>query len=203
MPLPNEILYLYNEAELLKLIAKSDEFAFTKLFTHYRDRIYSIAFKLTKSTIIAEEIVQDVFLKIWLKRANLNDIQNFSAYLFIVTRNDAYKVLKDIARNYKKVTLLTDEYQLFTNIDTSDLVMEKEFNLLLQNAIERLPNQQKQVYTLMKTQEFKRNEVAHQLDLKPETVKFHLAQAMKNIRDFCKLHLGIFIGLITCLAPLI
>jgi RNA polymerase sigma-70 factor (family 1) len=187
----NEILH--NEKELLELIAESDESAFAKLFTHYRDRIYSIAFKLTKSTVIAEEIVQDVFLRIWLKRANLNEIQNFNAYLFIVTRNDAYKVLKGIARNYK-IALLTDEDQSLMINDTGDLIMEREYNLLLQNAVNRLPNQQREVYSLVKEQGLKRDEVAHQLNIQPETVKFHLAQAMKNIRAFCLLYLSAFIG---------
>jgi RNA polymerase sigma factor (sigma-70 family) len=119
---------LYNEKNLIHLIAQGDESAFAKLFEHYRDRIYSIAFKLTNSTVIAEEVVQDVFFKIWLKRVDLNDIQNFSAYLFIVTGNEVYKVLKRIARNYK-ITLLTDEDQSLANNDTADLVMEKEYIL--------------------------------------------------------------------------
>ena len=66
---------LYNEKELLTLIAGGDEWAFAKLFEYYRNRIYSIAIKLTNSTSIAEEIVQDAFLKIWLKRADLIDTQ--------------------------------------------------------------------------------------------------------------------------------
>ena len=189
---------LYNEKELLALIAEGDESAFAKLFEYYRNRIYSIAFKLTNSTSIAEEIVQDVFLKIWLKRADLIEIQNFNAYLFIVTRNDVYRVLKQIARNYK-IVLITDEDQSAAHNDTADLVMEKEYNLLLQRAIDRLSNQQKQVYKLMKDQGLKREEVADLLHLQPETVKFHLAQAMKNIRAFCMLHLGIFIGFAICL----
>lgn len=187
----NEILH--NEKELLELIAKGDEYAFVKLFAHYRDKIYSIAFKLTKSDVIAEEIVQDVFLKIWIKRANLFEIQNFGAYLFIVTRNDVYKVLKGIARNYKN-TLLKDNDQSFATFDTTDVIIEKEYILLLQKAIDRLPNQQKQVYYLIKDQGLKRDEVAHQLNIQPETVKFHLAQAMKNIRAYCMLYLGVFTG---------
>ncbi len=186
---------LHNERELLKSTAQGDESAFAKLFNHYRNRIYSIAFKLTRSHIIAEEIVQDVFLKIWLKRADLEAIQHFQAYLFVVARNDVYKVLKGIARDYKLAILPEDDPAL-ANSDTVDHLMEKEYNLLLQNAIDRLPNQQKQVYFLVKHHGFKREEVARQLKIQPETVKFHLAQAMKNIRAFCLLHIGIFIGFI-------
>ena len=70
---------------------------------------------------------------------------------------------------------------------------------MLRKAIDRLPSQQKQVYQLMKEGHLKRHEVAHQLRIQPETVKYHLAQAMKNIRAFCMLHLGIFTGIIIIL----
>jgi|SRR6185437_1016942 RNA polymerase sigma-70 factor (family 1) len=184
---------LDNEKELIKLIADGDEIAFEKLFSHYRNRIYSVAFKLTKSYVTAEEIVQDVFLKIWINRSNLNNIQNFSGYLFIVTRNDAYKALKGIAGK-SKIILVEEQDQNLAANDTADRLMEKEYNLILQNAIERLPNQQKEVYTLVRQHGLTRDEAAHQLHIQPETVKYHLAQAMKNIRAFCMLHLGIFIG---------
>ena len=186
--------FVQKEKKLQQLISNGDEWAFAQLFEQYKDRVYSMAFRLTKSNVTAEEIVQNVFLKIWLKRAGLNDIRNFSAYLFIVTRNDAYKVLKRIARNYK-IALLKDEYQSLADNDTADILVEKEYNQLLQNAIDRLPNQQKQVYYLMKDQGLKRDEVARQLHIQPETVKFHLAQAMKNIRTFCVPRLSIFTGL--------
>jgi DNA-directed RNA polymerase specialized sigma24 family protein len=77
---------------------------------------------------LPKKLCRMFFFKIWLKRVDLNDIQNFSAYLFIVTGNEVYKVLKRIARNYK-ITLLTDEDQSLANNDTADLVMEKEYIL--------------------------------------------------------------------------
>jgi len=184
---------LDNEKELIKLIADGDEIAFEKLFSHYRNRIYSVAFKLTKSYVTAEEIVQDVFLKIWINRSNLNNIQNFSGYLFIVTRNDAYKALKGIAGK-SKIILVEEQDQNLAANDTADRLMEKEYNLILQNAIDRLPNQQKEVYTLVKEHGLTRDEVANKMQIRPDTVKFHLAQAMKKIRAFCTLHIGTFTG---------
>jgi RNA polymerase sigma-70 factor (ECF subfamily) len=193
---------LPNEKELLALIAEGDESSFAKLFNYYRDWIYTIAYKLTHSTSIAEEIVQDIFLKIWLRRTDLVNVQDFRAYLFIVTRNDVFRTLKQIARNYK-VFLLTDEDQLLANNDSADLIMGKEYYSLLKRSIDRLPNQQRQVYNLIKDQGLKRDEVAELLHLQPETVKFHLAEAMKNIRTFCMLHLGLLIGIAFFFPPLI
>jgi DNA-directed RNA polymerase specialized sigma24 family protein len=72
----------YSEKDLLHLVAQGDKVAFTRLFNNYRNKIYTIAFELTESSATAEEIVQDVFLKIWLKRASLNEVTHFQAYLF-------------------------------------------------------------------------------------------------------------------------
>lgn len=183
----------YNEQELIQLITRNDEIAFAHLFDHYRNKIYTVALKLTHSTTVAEEIVEDVFLKIWLKRTALNEIENFSAYIYTITRNETYKILKQIAKNYKTILLAENDPYLVDN-HTEEYLIGREFTSLLQKAINRLPNQQKQVYQLMKEEDLKRGEVAEILQIKPETVKFHLARAMKNIRTYCMLHLSSSVG---------
>ena len=184
----------YNEQQLIELISQGDENAFAKLFDHYRDKIYGVAFKLTHSTTVAEEITEDVFLKIWLRRDTLNEIENFSAYLFTIARNDTYKILKQIAKNYK-IILLSENNEVIAQENSEEYLLAKEYTSLLQKAIDRLPHQQKQVFQLIKQEQLKRQKVADILHIRPETVKFHLAQAMKNIRAFCMLHLNLFIGL--------
>lgn len=185
---------LYNEQELIQRIAQNDEIAFAKLFDHYRDKIYTVALKLTHSTTVAEEIVEDVFLKIWLRRSCLQEIENFSAYLFVIARNETYKILKQIAKNYKLVLLTENDAGTFYDNNTEEYLISKEMTSVLEKAIDRLPHKQKQVYQLMKEGNLKRGEVAELLQIKPETVKFHLAQAMKNIRAYCLLHLNSSIG---------
>lgn len=187
----------YNEQELIHLIGQGDEFAFAQLFNHHRNKIYTVVLKITHSTTVAEEIVEDVFLKIWLRRSVLHEIENFSAYLYTIARNETYKILKQIAKNYN-VVLLTDTNitHHHNNNDTDDYLIDKELTSLLQKAIARLPHQQRQVYKLIKEEELKRGEVAEILQIQPETVKFHLAQAMKNIRAYCMLHLNSSIHLV-------
>ncbi|HEY4288056.1 MAG TPA: RNA polymerase sigma-70 factor [Puia sp.] len=178
----------YNEPGLLASVAEGDETAFTTLFDYYRDRIYSFAFRVTHTAVLSEEIVQDVFLSIWINRATLTGIQNFQAYLFTITRHEAYRVLRRVARNY--AAGLPAEIPSPGHNETDNYILGKEYNTLLQTAIDRLPNQQRQVYRLIKEERLKREEVAVLLHLQPETVKFHLAQAMKSIRAFCAPHLG-------------
>jgi RNA polymerase sigma-70 factor (family 1) len=185
----------YTELELLKLVAEGDRNAFTQIYNNYRNKIYSIAFELTESTTVAEEIVQDVFLKIWVKRGSLHEIEHFRAYLFTITRNYVFTALKRIARKETIEVSAIQDAPLYDN-DTEDRVLNKEYTRILQAAIDRLPEQQKQVYNLIKKEGLKREEAAAALHLSPETVKTHLAQAMRSIRTYCLARLDISIALI-------
>lgn len=181
---------LYNETELLSRIAAGDEKAFTALFRHYNKKVYGIVVRLTRHNQLAEEIVQDVFLIIWQKRREIVLIQDFRAYLFTIARNKIYKALKRKAIDCKTDMIHRGASSSMHN-DTENRIIEKDNNLLLQKIIDQLPAQQKKVYRLMKEQGMKRGEVAELLQIHPETIKSHLAQAMKSIRNFCMVHLKI------------
>lgn len=183
----------YNEDVLSAFIAGGDESTFTRLFNSHRDRVYSIAFKITHSASLAEEVAQDVFLIIWLRRDRLAEIQNFSAYLNVIIRNQIYKVLKQIAKRSDMISVTDNDLITECRDESPDQIVVKEYNAVLQKAINRLPSRQKQVYKYIKEEGFKREEVAALLNLSPETIKYHLAEAMRNIRNFCRLYLHVFI----------
>ncbi|HVG13974.1 MAG TPA: sigma-70 family RNA polymerase sigma factor [Chitinophagaceae bacterium] len=185
------IKVLNNESELLLLIQNGDEAAFTIIFHHYRNWLYSIALKLSGSSLLAEEVVQDVFLKIWLKRGDLHHVKNFQAYLYVVVQNTMYKVLK------KSAGVLTEPLEIVHEhtTNTFDVVLDNDYKSLLQQGVERLPGQQKQVYQLIRERGFNRKEVASLLGIDPETVKFHLSKAVKNLWNYCRLHLHLLLGL--------
>jgi RNA polymerase sigma-19 factor, ECF subfamily len=186
---------LYTEQELLRLVTEGDRNAFTQLYNNYRNKIYSIAYELTESTTVAEEIVQDTFLKIWVKRETLLEVEHFRAYLFTITRNYVFTALKRIARKESIEVSAIQDAPLYDH-DTEDRVLNNEYTRILQAAIDRLPEQQKQVYNLIKKEGLKREEAAAALHLSPETVKTHLAQAMRSIRTYCLARLDISIALI-------
>ena len=92
------------EKELLVKVSQGDENAFGQLFTLYYNQLGDFIMRIAESRPLAQEIVQDVFLKIWLNRATLAEVESFRAYLFVVARNHAFNCLKQIARerNRKK-----------------------------------------------------------------------------------------------------
>jgi RNA polymerase sigma-70 factor (family 1) len=184
-------LNIVDKQELLARIIRGDEQAFEQLFHQYRNKIYSAAYKLTQSDVLAEEILQDSFLKIWIKRKDLSNVSNIESYLVTTARNHAYDVLRQIAR--KGTT--TDQTQLLQSSDSigSDSHMiHKEYDQVLQKAIRRLPEQQKNVYLLTNEKGLKRKEVAELLQISPETVKIHLSHAVRFIRAYCKARMDLF-----------
>lgn len=189
---------LYNEKELLLQIANGDEKAFTRLFHHYRNKIFTVALKLTESDVLAEEIVQDVFLKIWIKRNTLQEINNFDSFLFIIARNHTFTALKKLARKGMKIE--DADLAFLTELETpEDPLLEKEYRKILAQSIDRLPPQQKQVYQLRNERGLTRDEIAAILNISPSTAKAHLRSALRSIRAYCVARLFIDVIIIMML----
>lgn len=175
------------ERLVLAKIATGDEQAFAILYKSYRNKVYGYALKILQSPPAAQEIVQEVFIKLWLKRAELAEIENFGGFLRIIVRNDTLNALKKIALQQRKYTLINqDQTEIDTVTDKS--IAFNETKKLLDDAIESLPAQQKLVYSLCHLDGLKQKDVATQLGISPLTVKVHLREAVKSIRIYLNQH---------------
>lgn len=186
-----------HEMDLLHNVSQGDEKAFGEIFHLYRNKVYTIAYRLTVAAPVAEEILLDVFLQVWLKREELKNVMHFKAWLFTITRNRTFSMLKQMAAQKMAVSLPEgDDLLLETTEHPGDRLQEKEYRQILQQAVASLSPQQKKVYTLIKEQGLKRDEAASALNIAPETVKRHLSEAMHFIRVYCLARLGIFTAVI-------
>lgn len=188
---------LHNEKKLLERIAGNDAGAFAIFFHHYKNKIYSIALKISGSAFLAEEAVQDIFMKVWMKRAELVQVHNVSAWLNTITCNHLFTVLKKRAnRELREIALEQVEIADQGLSDTGKMVLNRETATILKKAINTLPSQQGKVYLMVKEYGLKKEEVATRLNLSAETVKVHLSKAIKNIRAYCLNHMDIILLLI-------
>lgn len=190
----------FDEKALVLSIAGGDQKAFAILFDYYRNRIYTVALALTESKQAAEEIVQDVFVKVWLKRAELHAVEKMDAWLFVIAKNMVFSYLRSEAakaRNKKRHAAsnaeLADTWQ-----ESNDNMGEKELRLLLVKAVDQLPLQRKQVYLLSKEEGMKQQAIADQLNISPQTVKKHLQLAMRSIRAYIVARRGVDFLLLFC-----
>jgi RNA polymerase sigma-70 factor (ECF subfamily) len=177
--------FLYDEKELLKLASSGNEKAFTYLFHQHKNKLFGYLFRLTNSQEITEDIIQDIFLKLWKDKSELINIVQFDAYLFRMAKNQAINSFKNIARQ----TLLYAEYFDTLSIEdysTDNLLQFDETQKILNQIIETLPPQQKLVFKLSREQHLKHDEIAQMLNLSPNTVKNHIIQAINTIKQKLK-----------------
>jgi RNA polymerase sigma-70 factor (family 1) len=173
------------ESELLIKVSTGDQKAFTELFERHQTLVYDFSIRLTRSKIQAEEIVQNVFIRIWINRANLVNIENFGAYLNRATRNHSYTVLKKLAAQSLREVELTEQV-IGGGANAEHLVLYNDSAKILKTVVDTLPPQRKLVYELCHEQGLKYDEVAVKLNISSGTVHTHMKLALKTIRAHFK-----------------
>lgn len=174
---------------VLAKVAEGDEAAFAQLFDWYRSNIYTTALRIAKDGWVAEEILQDVFVKVWLARTTLNTIENFDGWLYTIARNITYNALKRSQKEKEHFNKVAQESISLFYPEADYQLQDKEFQRILEQAIERLPEKQQATYRLIKEQHLKRDQAAAELGVSPETVKWNLDQAMRSVRAYCVAHI--------------
>jgi len=142
--------------------------------------VYAIA----KSTYAAEEITQEIFIKLWTNQDLLKNVNNIDGYIYKITKNYSLNYLRKVASDSRLSDQLMKVAVISENI-TESRVHESEYRELIANALNELSPQRKLVYTLNREEGLNYNEIAEQLDLSKNTVKNHLFAAL----DFIRTHL--------------
>lgn len=179
-----------DERKILELLSQGNEFVFTQLFHCYRARVFGVAMRFLKSRERAEEVVQAVFLRVWMNRQEMVNVLNFEGYLFTMTRNKVFDCIKDIARETaaKREFAYTVQYVNGTDY----LLIEKQYQELLQEVVSQLPPQQKQIFRLARIEGLTHQAIAEQMNISRLTVKTHMAKALQTIRQNLLHHLTAF-----------
>lgn len=178
----------YDEATVLARVAGGDEPAFTLLFETWEPHLSAYIFRITRSKESTAEIVQDVFLKIWLAREALHDVVNFRAYLFVISRNHAINVLKKTMRDIRNLREWIGEAVQEGPGGAQYPFDEPDDSLptLVDEAIEQLSPRQKEVYLLHRHQRLSYNQIAERLGIGRESVKTHMELAIKGLTRYLK-----------------
>lgn len=163
------------------LSQKQQEEYFEKVYREYFDRLFGFALVITKSESLAKDIVSEVFFNLWKAKTNLYSIKELKSYLFASIKNESIKVLsKDPvlfrSEDYEQVTSSIDK------IDPEELLVGKELDQFLKEVIKKLPHQCALVFKMVKQDNMKYEEVATELEISKDTVKYHVKAALKKIR---------------------
>lgn len=184
-------LVAFEEKELILQVSKGNEHAFSLLFRQYHLHLATFVYKLTDSYELTEEIVQDVFLKIWTNRTQLTAVKNFKAYLFTVSKNHSLNCLKQAVKEKAVRQHWKHEHsRLFSEDELTN------YHLLLDQAIDTLPPQQQRVYLLSKHEHLKYAEIADRMGISKETVKSYLKLATSTVISYLKKHIYLLLFLL-------
>lgn len=175
------------QKELLYKLKKGDQTAFAELYDQYRARVYHYAFRLCKSDASAEEAVQDVFVRIWQKREQINSEWYFGAYIKKVTVNHVINCLKKTARERELRRELFSYIEEIRN-NTEDHLQEKELRKVYTEAIEKLSPQRKLAYEMSRNDYLSHEEIGEELGISKHTVKNHIVEASRFIRSYVNRH---------------
>jgi RNA polymerase sigma-70 factor (ECF subfamily) len=168
------------ESELVVALSKGDIKAFNSLFQLFGKRLYGFAYGFLKSKPEAEELVQEVFMKVWDKRTELKAQLSFRGYIFTIAFNIIRKHFLKVALTNKYL-----EQQIFVDIDQSTL-QEIDFQSTkkkIDAIIDRMPERRKAVFVKSRFEGYSIKEIADEFGTSPKTVENQLGEALKFVKD--------------------
>jgi RNA polymerase sigma-70 factor (ECF subfamily) len=183
---------LHKEKELLLRVAVGEEQAFRQLFEQYQAKLGGYVFNWTKSAVTAAEIVQDIFLKVWINKAALAQVENFDKYLYVISRNYTYNALRKVARERLQFKHWLQQAELETGEDAFPDV-PVNYTPLIAAAVALLPAQQKKVYELRYQHNLKYEVIGQQMGIAPETARKHMQAATRAIAAYLKEQLPVLL----------
>jgi RNA polymerase sigma-70 factor (ECF subfamily) len=169
-----------SEFELVSALSKGDIKAFNSLFQLFGKRLYGFAYGFLKSKPDAEELVQEVFMKVWEKRAELKEHLSFRGYIFTI----AFNIIR---KHFLKVALTNKyfEQQIFIDIDQST-IQDIDFQSTkkkIDAIIDQLPERRKAVFIKNRFEGYSVKEIAEEFGTSPKTVENQLGEALKFVKD--------------------
>lgn len=194
-----------SDSELVERLSSGDETAFCLLYARYWERIRNFCCRLVHSQDLAENYAQDIFLKIWENRELLDPERSFSCFLYTIARNKAINYLRQVARSDLLTRRFIQDYTRKTTVETEEAaeLLEKDYLLLLQNAILNLPPRQQEVFRLSRNYNLSHKEIAERLGLSVYTVQEYISASLKSIKLYISKYSGIVFSLLCMISNLI
>ncbi len=167
-----------------------DADAFSQLFNRYWDKVYSTALVFTKSSELAEDTAQEVFMRLWQNRGKAGEIDNLDAFLFIATRNLIYNRLNRMKLEEAYSHYL--QYQVTTlHTGPETFAEERELQAIIEAGIQQLPPQQQKAFRLSREKGLSHEEIGRQLGISKASVKDYIVKAIAFLRRYLQEHAAI------------
>lgn len=178
------------EREKIEALSKGNHKAFEDLFITYFQRVKLFIFGIIKTEADAEELAQDVFVKLWTNRHAINTEKPLGAYLYTIARNTAFNFLKhkSVQQSY------TDNFTLSDDVATPEEVLfAREISLLVEMTVNEMPVQRRRIYMLSREKGISNSDIAEKLGISKKTVENQLTLALQKLRRVVSLFFLFFL----------
>ena len=173
---------LMSNSELLNLLKEGDMLAFDAIYERYCKRIFAFVVRYVKSETDAEEIVQEVFLKIWENKNKIDVYSSFESYIFTISYNSTISLLRKRVTEKKYIDYLKN-LQVAENVfELTDEVYYTELNGQIQSLLSELTPRQKEIFLLSREEGLTHDEIAKKLGISSNTVKNHIVTTLNFLR---------------------
>jgi RNA polymerase sigma-70 factor (ECF subfamily) len=186
----------HTDQQLLQLMARDNRDAFTELYNRYWDKTFAVAYHRLDDEQEAEEVVQEVFLSIWQRRAQLKLSHTLATYLSVAVK---YRVINHLDKQYRREQHL-DELSFGydeTHDSTTQWLDEKELRERLEQGISQLPEKCRIVFLLSRDENKTYAEIATELGISQKTVEAHMSKALSSLRQSLGVSLPVLILLLS------
>lgn len=168
-----------SDAEYLNRLSQGNHDAFDCLFDKYNSRIRIFIAQIIKCDTVAEDLAHDIFIKLWLNRENVSEIDSFNAYIYRLAKNEAFDYLKGCIVKTQYLFKQTFKEQ---SSQTEEDYFAREAELLVELIVEQMPKQRRRIFTMSRHDGLKNDEIAKRLNISKSTVENHLNTALNEIR---------------------
>lgn len=172
-----------SNTDLLKLLKKGNIRAFDAIYEKYSKRLYVFVFRYIKQKTDAEEIVQEVFLKIWESREKIDLYSSFDSFLFTIAYNNTISLLRKRVNEKKYLEHLKHKQQVNDNEGIIAEMHFKEIEKRVKSLLEQLTPRQKEIFYLSREEGLTHEEIAKKLNISANTVKNHLVATLAFLKS--------------------
>lgn len=189
---------LNSDSYWVKELKNHNKKVFRTVFDTYRHDVYAYSLSLLKQKEYAEEIVQEVFLKVWLNRESLDHRYSFKSYIFTITRNLTLNFLRKAAYDNKlREEIFYYKQKHYNSVELS--IQDREFEDIKQQVIELLPPRRKSIFVKARFEGKTYKDISGEMGISVSTVKNQMSKALETIRDFLRVHEDITITMVVLL----
>jgi len=169
---------------LIQKLIDGDKEAYTSLFKMYYKNLCIFSYKYVRNIEIAEEIVQEIYIRIWERRNSLNLPENIEGYLFRAVHNESINTCKKLQHELINKNQYKQDVNWTENFD--DSLVQKELNIIINQAINKLPERCREVFKMNRYNAMSYKEISTKLGITEKGVEFHILKALKILREKLK-----------------